>query len=128
MVRAAWLHTLTHATKKQIGMVILSPFSVRQYLTRMGNHLNSLEISTFMADLTAGVAHCHRHGVLHSDLKHDNLLLRSMPGTETGPGSIHRAPLRLVLCDFSSAALVEEVQPTAQESLRPPHNYILGSP
>lgn len=60
-------------------------------------------------DLCRGVEHAHRMGVVHRDLKPDNILVAPPPAGESGPG-------RVKILDFGVAALTDE--PDAQTTTR----------
>lgn len=82
-----------------IVMELIKGESLRQLITREGR-LNPERATSLMCDICAGVGLAHRQGLLHRDLKPDNVIVSQSPSSET------RENVKVV--DFGLAKIREE--------------------
>ena len=91
-----------------VGMPMeMADFSLRSWLRRRGQDLGSNQCARFdldmvprcAADICEGVAHMHRLGLMHRDLKLDNVIVFLSPGC--GP--------TLKIADFGSARAYKHI-------------------
>jgi cyclin-dependent kinase-like len=60
-------------------------------------------VRRYVRQLVGAVGWCHQHGVVHRDVKPENLLVRGGGGGGGGAGADASGAGQLVLCDFGFA-------------------------
>jgi serine/threonine protein kinase len=94
-------------------MEFASVGSLDDYLRVHGSNLSNMAVWYFFLSAVAGIAHLHGKGILHRDIKPQNLLLtRSEAGhrsDENSASSTPAPPPRLLVADFGTAALLADV-------------------
>ncbi|CUE68709.1 protein kinase, putative [Bodo saltans] len=95
-------------------MEFASVGSLEDYLRVHGSSLSNMAVWYFFLSAVAGIAHLHSKGILHRDVKPQNLLLTrsdaigrngESPSSSTTPAP----PPRLLVADFGTAALLSDV-------------------
>uniref|UniRef100_A0A8B9BH61 cyclin-dependent kinase n=1 Tax=Anser brachyrhynchus TaxID=132585 RepID=A0A8B9BH61_9AVES len=69
------LHDIIHTERSLTLVFEYLDNDLKQYLDNCGNLMNVHNVKIFMFQLLRGLAFCHRHKVLHRDLKPQNLLI-----------------------------------------------------
>ncbi|XP_068780250.1 cyclin-dependent kinase 16 isoform X2 [Struthio camelus] len=69
------LHDIIHTETSLTLVFEYLDKDLKQYLDDCGNVINMHNVKLFLFQLLRGLAYCHRHKVLHRDLKPQNLLL-----------------------------------------------------
>lgn len=93
-------------------MEFASVGSLEDYLRVHGSSLSNMAVWYFFLSAVAGIAHLHAKGILHRDVKPQNLLLtRSENSTAASHrnGSAPAPPPRLLVADFGTSALLADV-------------------
>lgn len=100
-----------------LGLVMeLVPGGSMRTVLRDRGPLTPAEAATVMAAVADGLAHAHRLGVVHRDLKPDNILVGA-------PDALHREP-RVRLTDFGISRVVDAPQLTTTGALLGTPNYL----
>lgn len=86
-------------------MEFASEGSLDDYLRVHGGALSNVAVWYFFLSAVAGIAHLHGKGILHRDVKPQNLLLTRSEAIS----STTTAPPRLLVADFGTAALLSDV-------------------
>jgi serine/threonine protein kinase len=103
----------THEGIPFIVMEYISGGSLVSYLKQLrysGNHLGLEEVIAMAAQVADGLGYAHQRGVIHRDIKPDNILLklqREQPGIAGG------APRQAVITDFGLAILLKKGEDVA---------------
>ena len=93
-------------------MPYLAGGSLREVLTHRGS-LSLYETATYLDQICSALAYAHSHGVIHRDIKPNNLLIHSDG--------------RLVLADFGIARIMQDTGPTIDSTMTSP-SLFMGTP
>lgn len=87
-----------------------------------GRHLNQKLLVSWLVQIAAGLAHMHSKGIMHRDVKSQNILLKThdvQTNREMSPGK-----WRIKICDFGVSARME----TEQQQHEANTNMLYGTP
>ncbi|GIF70593.1 serine/threonine-protein kinase [Asanoa siamensis] len=102
---------------ESLGLVMeLVPGGSMRDVLRANGPLTPAEAATVMAEVADGLSHAHRLGVVHRDLKPDNILVRNADALDTAPG--------VRLTDFGIARVVDAPPLTTTGALLGTPNYL----
>ena len=103
------------ANKKDLHILVLpylSGGSLRDLLAHRGS-ISLIETATYLDQASSALAYAHAHGVIHRDIKPNNLLIHNDG--------------RLVLADFGIARIMQDTGKTIDSTLTSPSIFI-GTP
>jgi len=86
-----------------ITMELLNQGSLREYLKRSGGRLPPDEACELMDGVLSALIAAHRRGIVHRDIKPDNLMLASIRSFETDMNEV-----QLKILDFGASLLLDD--------------------
>ncbi len=109
-----------------IVMELITGGNLRRYVKRLaetGQFIDYPEAAEIVRQVAAAMAYAHERGMVHRDLKPDNVMLKPMPG-QRGPGLNYRA----IVTDFGLAQLTSTADDEMATAQQPIGTYPYMSP